>query len=148
MATSPLGSSPAASYGVFGNPSLGFGTTPTQASPLGFGSLPGPAPSPVLASSQVPIYRPSNQVRLMLQLHILSTLDWCMLLLHSDRQCMETCTSCCVLSPYQVSFLDAALIYSCIFCMGVHWLIVSNPSLALRGICVAAEGQDRVAAQD
>ena len=61
-ATSPIGANPAAPYAVYGNPSLGFGTMPSQASPLGFGSSPGAAPSPVLASGQVPIYRPSNQV--------------------------------------------------------------------------------------
>ena len=61
-ATSPLGASPAGPYAVYGNPSLGFGTMPSQASPLGFASLPGAAPSPALASGQVPIYRPSNQV--------------------------------------------------------------------------------------
>ena len=53
-------SSPAASYGVFGNPSLGFGAAPAQAIPLGYGSSPGP--SPVMTSGQIPIYRPSNQV--------------------------------------------------------------------------------------
>ena len=59
-ATDTLASSPAASYGVFGNPSLGFGAAPAQASPLGHGSSPGP--SPILTSGQIPIYRPSNQV--------------------------------------------------------------------------------------
>ena len=59
-ATGLSASSPAASYGVFGNPSLGFGAAPAQASPPGYGSAPGP--SPVLASGQIPIYRPSNQV--------------------------------------------------------------------------------------
>ena len=62
-AISPLGASSAAPYGVYGNPSLGFGATPNQASPLGYGSSPGAGPSPVLAGGQIPIYRPSSQVR-------------------------------------------------------------------------------------
>ncbi len=62
-AVSPLGASTAAPYGVYGNPSLGFGAAPSQASPLGYGSSPGTGPSPVLAGGQIPIYRPSSQVR-------------------------------------------------------------------------------------
>ncbi|CAL5218925.1 g671 [Coccomyxa viridis] len=62
-AVSPLGASTAAPYGVYGNPSLGFGAAPSQASPLGYGSSPGTAPSPVLAGGQIPIYRPSSQLR-------------------------------------------------------------------------------------